>query len=1011
MITPRIIRLLRVPDLQTLHDTIARISIAGYGTEEAEPRISDAGQPVTTDPLAARGCAVLVPTRGAAEALRRTLENRLVARPGAAAVLPDVLTRGDLYQRLHQHAADAPPLLSEFEREVLVRRAARHASQSGTPAPFRLRSGLILEILALYDELRRYGRTVEDFERHMIGSLEPVAETDRGAERMLRQTRFLVATFRDLERGIAATGRIDEHGLRARLIEQQDGSPYRHLIITVGDQAADPSGVWPADRDLLARVNGVEQIDVLTTEQLLATGFHERVHDAFPGIQEARLDRSSSAAPVLVVPERPSGELQARWFVARDREEELADFARAVKRTGVSERTALVFQRPLPYIYLARSVFTDAHIPYQALDARPLAAEPFAAALDLVFEVAMSEATRGALVDLLGSPHWTFAVDASDEAVVDHSGVAALDAWLREIKYLGGWDRLEALAAEPAHAEPRRANRLQQKALGTLHAAAAAARDLRFAIERPSASAQFRQLVGFVNRHERLPQSDDPALGGHMRARGAILGALAALADAHAAHDDEPLLVTELANTVRRWIERQTFSPRTGTEGLTLLDARAAAYSDVDEVRLIGLVESDWPERTRRSIFYPASLLGQLGWPNEIDRLTAARARFNDLIRLARSRVSISTFTLEDDAIVPRSAFLEDVETLGLELHAVNAESSRVFVQEALREAADDGRPSLQDLAPALTREQEGWLALRTSRSPSSDPVFHGHAGARDPAAYAVSHVERYLECPFKYFSSYVLGLEEERNEEAGLSPRERGQFLHDVFQQFFIAWQAAGHRSVTSETLQEALGIFEDVVDARLAGLSDADRGLERNYLLGSAAAPGLAARAFGFEIEQGVGVVERLLEHTLEGRFELKGPDGPVWMRLRGKADRIDLLDDGTLRVVDYKLGRAPKPARALQLPVYGVCATQQLEGRHGHSWPLSRAGYVAFREKNAFVSLGTTSAQTAQALEEGQQRMVSAVAGIERGAFPVDPEEPFLCTRCGYAGVCRKDYVGDE
>src|SRR6476620_7718712 len=170
VITPRIIRLLRVPDLQTLHETIARLSIAGYGTGEAEPRISDAGQPVTADPLAARGCAVLVPTRGAAEALRRTLENRLVATPGAIAAVPAILTRGDLYQRFHQHAADAPPLLSEFEREVLVRRAARHASQSGTPAPFRLRSGLILEILSLYDELRRGGRTVEDFERHMIGS-------------------------------------------------------------------------------------------------------------------------------------------------------------------------------------------------------------------------------------------------------------------------------------------------------------------------------------------------------------------------------------------------------------------------------------------------------------------------------------------------------------------------------------------------------------------------------------------------------------------------------------------------------------------------------------------------------------------------------------------------------------------------------------------------------------------------------------------------------------------------
>ena len=153
-------------------------------------------------------------------------------------------------------------------------------------------------------------------------------------------------------------------------------------------------------------------------------------------------------------------------------------------------------------------------------------------------------------------------------------------------------------------------------------------------------------------------------------------------------------------------------------------------------------------------------------------------------------------------------------------------------------------------------------------------------------------------------------------------------------------------------------------------------------------------------------------MLEHTLEGEFTLEGPEGePVRMRIRGKADRIDLLDDGTLRVVDYKLGRAPKPARALQLAVYGVCASQQLEDRRGRAWPLSRAGYLAFKEKNAFVSLGGNSGQIGPAVEDGQQRMVAAVAAIERGAFPVDPDEPYFCTRCGYASVCRKDYVGDE
>ena len=43
---------------------------------------------------------------------------------------------------------------------------------------------------------------------------------------------------------------------------------------------------------------------------------------------------------------------------------------------GAPERTAVVFQRPLPYLYLARSVFADAGQPYQALDSLPLAAEP-----------------------------------------------------------------------------------------------------------------------------------------------------------------------------------------------------------------------------------------------------------------------------------------------------------------------------------------------------------------------------------------------------------------------------------------------------------------------------------------------------------------------------------------------------------------------------------------------------------------------------------------------------------
>ena len=71
------------------------------------------------------------------------------------------------------------------------------------------------------------------------------------------------------------------------------------------------------------------------------------------------------------------------------------------------------------------------------------------------------------------------------------------------------------------------------------------------------------------------------------------------------------------------------------------------------------------------------------------------------------------------------------------------------------------------------------------------------------------------------------------------------------------------------------------------------------------------------------------------------------------------------------------------------------------------MSRAGYIAFKDKAAFTALQ----HPAKALAEGEATLLSVVDAIERGEFPVRPDEPFLCNWCPYPGVCRKDYVGDE
>jgi RecB family exonuclease len=162
--------------------------------------------------------------------------------------------------------------------------------------------------------------------------------------------------------------------------------------------------------------------------------------------------------------------------------------------------------------------------------------------------------------------------------------------------------------------------------------------------------------------------------------------------------------------------------------------------------------------------------------------------------------------------------------------------------------------------------------------------------------------------------------------------------------------------------------------------------------------------------EAEREVSVVERLLEHELRGTFTITTAAGPREVQLRGKADRVDLLEDGTFRLIDYKLGWPPDRTRALQLPVYSVCAEQRLRGRHGREWKLGEAMYLAFKGPRRVVPLFATAANRDEVLERAQQRLADTLDAIARGEFPPTPDDVYRCDTCSFAAVCRKDYVGD-
>jgi RecB family exonuclease len=962
---------------------------------------------------------VVVPTRAAGEQLRRTVEDRLLpSRPVIA--WPHTGPRADFYRDIAGRASEAPRTLSGFEREVLLARVAREVAQAGLEPPFPLRASLIAEMLALYDHIRRQARSLDDFDRNLRAELEPVADTDRGAAQLLRQTAFLAAVFAAYERQLDARGVCDEHRLRTAMLGAAAARPLRQVVVSVADRVADPDGLWPVDFTLLSALPDLARVDIVATEALLASGFLERVRAALPGLDEvsdagaAHREPREASIPRLVV---PSADVHVA--VARDREDELAAVARRIKaarRSGEAtplSGQALIVRRPLPYLYLARSVFGASGIPFETLDTLPLAAEPFAAALDLVLDAVATSFGRTALVALLRSPH--FAFDAL-WAGAPAQAIAAMDRALADARYLGGLDRLEALSAQWASTSGQggREERRRHRSRPALDIALTLARELAPLGDRRVVSHQLEIVQAFLARYHRAPDHDVETER-TARVRRAVTEALSALAAAYFAHDPEAEATgAELSSTIRRWLGAQTFASGSGAPGVRVLDAQAARFADVDDAQLLGLVEGEWPEPVRRSIFYPPFLLGLLDPasaevdPNrrESETMAAARAAFVDLLLLPRQRVRASAFALESDAVVEPSPFADEIGTLGLPVQVETmSPPAAISIDEALLAVP----PVLESVTP-LAR---AWAVLRAERPDTGDRRFLGEAGPWALPRVSVSRIDRYLKCPFQFFASEVLALEEEPEDADLPPPWERGRFLHGIFETFFRDWQSLGHGRIAAADVREARAVLEAISERALADLPAHEAGLERSRLFGSAAGAGIIDRVLSMEAERPALVERRLVEFELDAAFSFREPEdaGSRPVALRAKVDRVDLLVGGSFRVIDYKSKLVPDPRRSVQLQVYTSAIAQQL-ARTGDARQPAEAFYLSLEGESPIKALRPAKGESLDdLLRAAEQRMVQAIDDIGAGHFPARPSPRSLCAQCPFDSVCRKAFVDPD
>ncbi len=232
-----------------------------------------------------------------------------------------------------------------------------------------------------------------------------------------------------------------------------------------------------------------------------------------------------------------------------------------------------------------------------------------------------------------------------------------------------------------------------------------------------------------------------------------------------------------------------------------------------------------------------------------------------------------------------------------------------------------------KDASEAMRRRGQRWLddarrldAVATTR-PASRPAPNPPVDKR-PRQLSVTEIETLMRSPYDLYARHTLGLR--RLDALGEDPdaRERGNIIHAILARFVIE----GHDPVADTALDTLMDIARDAFSGLEAIGERRDIWLRRFETA--------AGQFLAFERERNGRVRKRHAE--IDGRWSLKLAEP---FTVKGRADRVDEMVDGTLELLDFKTGSPPSGAsmKAFEAPQLLV---EALMARNGGMAPVPAA-----------------------------------------------------------------------
>jgi len=700
---------------------------------------------------------------------------------------------------------------------------------------------------------------------------------------------------------------------------------------------------------------------------------------------------------------------------------EVEMIAREVRRIVRTERlnysdVALILRRIGPYERILRAVFKEFQVPFEMHEREKLQEAPLARTLASFFKILLNDWKREDLFNFLKSSYVEkdFTEICSLEIRAFSLGIlAARERWLGE---LGG-------------ALIEKINAFQER------------------FEKAHVVNDWISLTKEVIHSfglDRIPSVYEESARRDFAALKCIHGLLEEIRHTSVAWQASRLNFPTFAQELLGLIEVDLFSLHDRDKNrVQVYDISLARQKEYRVVFLAGLLEKHFPVQIREDPILSDEERGVIGLAERLPRQALERYFFYLGLTRAREKVILSypRFDLEGHEALP-SFYVDEVKKLfekpvterkypvsqslprledAVEEREIEAQLvRRLFDKEKNSSKRDRAftlalynrlleRPSFQSLLPKLLFDSVARIeseAVRNSFSPKRE-------------VFSPTGLEAYGRCPFRYFASHVLHLEEK---EEGIDPRQVGVLLHQVLEDYW-------NRRVRDQ--DETLGDLETArayVPRRLHEL------MQKEPLFGERA---YRIRLKIAQMEEWLcGMVEKEIEEghplpPLRPRyFEMKLGFPPKNdylklydalkedLKLRLKIDRIDIDPSGKYAlVIDYKTGSSFKRqalefGTALQLPLYLLAIQQHLKLKPlgGEIYQINEATSKGFYAKEALDETGAKPSSRAvfsreefeKTLERATHFSKKFAKGILAAEIPVKPRD--CDDRCPFPSVCR-------